>query len=253
MTALNKRSWAGARRWNSQHGFTMLEFLIAIIIILLLVTASVAMISRVEVYANVAQAKTEIIQISMAIEMEKYDTGFYTLSLADLKSPSAPAGITDRTWKGPYLKGGGSLDPWNNNYLLALNFSIPSGTTSASYTINFIENTGTDSMKIEAENSKQITGGTVTLNGNVVATLNTSTLPVEFTITTVTLPADNNLQISLNGDSDAGVTVVIPGLIAHANNKNPYLIISRGADRLPGGTGFNADIIWRSDYSGFQN
>ncbi|MFH1903747.1 MAG: type II secretion system protein GspG [Candidatus Omnitrophota bacterium] len=102
----------------------------------------------------------------MAIEMEKYDTGYYTLNLADLGSPSAPPGIPDRVWKGPYLKGDFSLDPWKIAYTLT-----------------------------------RADGGAIT--------------PV--------------------------------------SAKKPYLITSCDADKLPGGTGLNADIIWRSDYSGFQN
>jgi len=175
MTGLNKKHTvipacskreSNPKMWNSQHGFTMLEFLAATIIILLLATASIATISRVEQWANVAQTKTEIIQISMAIEMEKYDTGFYTLNLADLGSPSAPSGIPDRAWKGPYLKGDFSLDPWKEYYTL----------------------------------------------------------------------------IREDGGTDTPVSA-----------KKTYLIISRGADKLPGGTGLNADIIWRSDYSDFQD
>ena len=154
------------RLWNSQQGFTALEFLTATIIVLLLATASIAMISRVETWANVAQAKTEIIQISMAIEMEKYDTGFYTLDLADLESQTAPSGISNQTWKGPYLKGDFSLDPWGNPYMIE-------------------EDGGTDTPPVSAN--------------------------------------------------------------------EPYLITSYGADKLHLGTGFNADIVWHSDYSGFQD
>ena len=138
----------------------------AAIIVLLLATASVAIISRVEVWANVAQAKTEIIQISMAIEMEKYDTGSYTLNLTDLGSSSAPPGINAGNWKGPYLKGGNFFDPWKTDYKL----------------------------------------------------------------------------IREDGETDTPVSA-----------KEPYRIISCGADKLPGGTDLNADIIWHSDYSGFQN
>lgn len=170
MTGLNRRRRVKARRWNSQHGFTVLEFLVAAIIVLLLATAAIAMISRVEVWANVAQAKTEMTQISMAVEMEKDDTGFYILNLADLGSPvpSASSGISSRTWKGPYLKGDFLSDPWKHDYALTL--------------------------------------------------------------------------IREDGGTDTPVSA-----------KNHYLIISYGADKLPGGTGLNADIIWHSDYSGFQD
>ena len=153
----------GARPRNLQHGFTTLEFLVAAIIILLLATASVAIISRVEVWANIAQAKTEIIQIAMAVEMEKYDTGFYTSDLTNLNSKDTPAGINARAWKGPYLERKSFLDPWK----------IPYGLTS----------------------------------------------------------------------TDSGTII---------SAKIPYLIISYGPDKLPGGTGLNADIIWHSDYSAFQ-
>ena len=149
---------------NSKHGFTTLEFLVATIIVLLLTTASIAIISRVAVWANIAQAKTEIVQIAMAIEMEKYDTGFYTLDLADLDTQIAPAGINARAWKGPYLERTSFLDPWK--------------------------------------------------------------IPYELTST------------------DSGTII---------SAKIPYLITSYGPDKLPGGTGLNADIVWRSDYSAFQD
>jgi general secretion pathway protein G len=165
--AIRGNSQKASRRRNSQYGFTALELLVAITIVFLLAAGSVAMISRIEVWANIAQAKTEIIQISMAIEMEKYDTGVYTLNLEDLKSPSAPAGINARTWKGPYLKGDFSLnDPWTTAYTLT------------------------------------------------------------------------------RADGGSGTPV---------SAKIYYLITSFGVDKLPGGTDLDADIIWHSEYSGFQN
>ena len=165
-TRPNRVKEGGLRFWNSQRGFTMLELLAAAIIILALVTASVAMISRVEKWANAAQAKIEITYISMALEMEKDDTGFYTLNLEDLGSQTAPPGIESRSWRGPYLKGDFYLDPWNNSYVLA----------------------------------------------------------------------------RADGESFTPVSA-----------KQPYSITSRGADKLPGGKGPNADITWRSDYSDFQD
>ena len=154
-------------RPNNKHGFSALELLVAIIIVLLLATASIAMLSRVETWASVAQAKTEIIQISMAIEMEKYDTGRYTRYLTDLKLSSAPYPEIAQNWKGPYLTGNISLnDPWQNNYTLCL-----------------------------------------------------------------------------DGGTD---TPLVPA-------REPYLITSYGADKQPGGTGHNADIIWHSNYANFQD
>ncbi|MFH2068242.1 MAG: type II secretion system protein GspG [Candidatus Omnitrophota bacterium] len=104
---------------NSQRGFTALELLVASIIILLLATTSVVMISRVETWANIAQVKTEIIQISMAMEMEKYDTGYYVDDLQYLNSLIAPAVKYSKTWRGPYLKSN-FTDPWDNSYELEL-------------------------------------------------------------------------------------------------------------------------------------
>ena len=151
---------------NNKRGFTTLELLAAVIIVLLLATVSITIISRVETWAGIAQTKTEIIQIAMAVEMEKYDTGFYTLNLTELNSPNAPTGINARAWKGPYQERNSFFDPWNMPYILT-----------------------------------RQDGGTDT-------------------------PVPNNI---------------------------PYLITSYGADKLPGGTGLNSDIVWRSDYSTFQD
>ncbi|MCX5642982.1 MAG: type II secretion system protein GspG [Candidatus Omnitrophica bacterium] len=121
-----------SRLRNSQDGFTSLELLVAAIVILLLAVSSVAIVSRVETWAAVAQAKTEIIQISMAVEMEKYDTGFYTLNLPDLRSQTAPSGISPRFWKGPYLKKDFSLnDPWTIPYLICEDAGIDTPLVSA--------------------------------------------------------------------------------------------------------------------------
>ena len=100
---------------NPQHGFTLLELLVVLLIIALLAGyVGPKMFDRLEL-AKVQTAQGQMKSLADALNQYRLDTGNYpdeTLGLNALTTRPANA----NNWQGPYLK---TLppDPWGNPYL----------------------------------------------------------------------------------------------------------------------------------------
>ncbi len=114
-----KHSNTRARRAHKrcgEDGFTLLELLVVLGIIVLLATLVAPQVLRYLGTARTQTAKAQIGSISTALELYALDSGGFPnqqSGLAALVQP--PAGATK--WKGPYLKKAeGLIDPWGRPY-----------------------------------------------------------------------------------------------------------------------------------------
>jgi general secretion pathway protein G len=109
-----------ASRRARQHGFTLIEIMVVVVIIGLLAAVIVpSVVSKVD-EARVARAKQDIASLETALTMFRLDNSRYPNSeqglVALVQQPTDP---TIRNWKpGGYLKRV-SKDPWENDYLYA--------------------------------------------------------------------------------------------------------------------------------------
>ena len=102
------------RSRNRRSGFTLLELLLVMAI--LVVLASLAGFSVLNMRSN-ALARTAFIQIEMLesnCKAYKLQVGVFPNTLDDLHVQ--PAGMTRITWGGPYLEDPVPLDPWQRPY-----------------------------------------------------------------------------------------------------------------------------------------
>jgi general secretion pathway protein G len=108
-----------ARNSSSEDGFTLVELLVVLVILVLL--ASIVG-PRVIGYLQTSKAKTAKVQIeSLVTSMELFhiDVGRYPTSAEGLDSLIKQTGKT-AGWNGPYLsKGAVPLDPWGQPYKYA--------------------------------------------------------------------------------------------------------------------------------------
>lgn len=126
-------------------GFTLLELLIALLIVGLLVG-----VVAQNLFGNVSKAertaaKQQIDAFSKAIEAYRLDMGAFPTTEQGLSALSkAPAGVT--RWKGPYLKKDAPADPWGHSYV----YKAP-GQNGQAYEISSLGRDGRPGGKDEDE------------------------------------------------------------------------------------------------------
>jgi general secretion pathway protein G len=102
----------------SQHddGFTLLELLVVLGIIVLLATLVAPQVLRYLGTARTDAARAQISAISTSLELYSLDVGSFPPQQVGLAAlVQAPAGQT--RWKGPYMKkADGLIDPWGRAY-----------------------------------------------------------------------------------------------------------------------------------------
>lgn len=103
---------------GSRHrgGFTLIEMLLVLVILATLAAIVVPKFTGRSEQAKVTAAKTQISSFETALEAFEVDNGYYPkgddgLSLLVEKPKDA------KNWRGPYLKKGIPLDPWDNAYI----------------------------------------------------------------------------------------------------------------------------------------
>ena len=101
---------------GAEDGFTLLELLVVLGIIVLLATLVAPQVLRYLGKARTDAAKAQIGSVSAALELYALDAGSFPPQQVGLTALlQAPAGVTK--WKGPYLKKAeGLVDPWGRPY-----------------------------------------------------------------------------------------------------------------------------------------
>ena len=119
------------------NGFTLIELLIVIAIIGILAAIAIPAYSNHKEKAKIAEAKSDLRNLQLAIEMlatdtekwpNKRDVGDTTggLEVWDLNAATAGLTSTDGSylgWNGPYIQSV-PLDPWGKNYFFDTDYNI---------------------------------------------------------------------------------------------------------------------------------
>lgn len=114
MIARTRRSATRDRRL----GFTLMELLLVLVILVILGSMTVAIFGGVQQGALEDAAKSEIGLLSGAVDLYQFNMRQYPSSLDELIK--APSGDAADNWRGPYVKGEEiNKDPWHNDYRFA--------------------------------------------------------------------------------------------------------------------------------------
>lgn len=101
---------------GSEAGFTLLELLVVLGIIVLLATFAAPQVLRYLGKARTETARAQISAISTALELYSLDVGVFPPQQTGLQGLVQPVPGQAR-WKGPYLKrADGLIDPWGHPY-----------------------------------------------------------------------------------------------------------------------------------------
>jgi general secretion pathway protein G len=105
-----------ARRGRRDDGFTLLELLVVLGIIVLIATIAAPQVLRYLGGARTETARVQISALYTALELYALDNGSFPPNDVGLKAlVSAPDG--QARWKGPYIKRAtGIVDPWGQPY-----------------------------------------------------------------------------------------------------------------------------------------
>jgi len=103
-------------RGGQPGGFTLIEVLLVLVILVTLGAIAVPIFTGVGEDANKKAAKAQIQLFESAIDMFHFSTKQYPTALDELINPPSNA-TTAKRWTGPYLKENeGLVDPWDNPY-----------------------------------------------------------------------------------------------------------------------------------------
>ncbi|MBY0226280.1 MAG: type II secretion system major pseudopilin GspG [Hyphomicrobium sp.] len=105
-----------AGRIDGDRGFTLLELLVVLGIIVLIATIAAPQVLRYLGGARSETAKAQISALYTALELYALDSGNFPPDDVGLKAlVTAPAG--NSRWRGPYIKrASGLTDPWGQPY-----------------------------------------------------------------------------------------------------------------------------------------
>lgn len=114
---MNRRFSNCERRARRQPtGFTLIEVLLVLVILVVLGSIAVPIFTNVGESANKQAAQVQVNALESAIDLYQTTTRQYPTSLDDLVTAPSDAKVAAR-WAGPYLKENRALvDPWDNPY-----------------------------------------------------------------------------------------------------------------------------------------
>ena len=106
-----------SRRCRRKDGFTLIEVLLVLVILVILASFAVVQFTGIQQRAKLNQAKAQIGLFETALEQYQLSIGSYpgTEGLNGLRY--RPQNLPDPSkWDGPYLKRDAPADPWGNPY-----------------------------------------------------------------------------------------------------------------------------------------
>jgi len=103
------------RRQQRARGFTLLELLVVMFILVLLASVVTVLVTKRVEEAKHAKAIADIESMGNAIDQYHLQNGVYPNTLEDLSTK--PAGQDLPNWNGPYIKKAVPDDPWNRPYV----------------------------------------------------------------------------------------------------------------------------------------
>ncbi|MEQ1904184.1 MAG: type II secretion system major pseudopilin GspG [Pirellulaceae bacterium] len=110
MKSLNR-----GRRRSRRAGFTLLELILVMAILVLLSSLAIVGVMQIQRSTQGDAAITQIGTLKQASKMFKLNVGRYPASLNELVT--VPPGLSPQAWKGPYLDEGRlPTDPWGNPF-----------------------------------------------------------------------------------------------------------------------------------------
>ena len=106
------------RRQRARRGFTLMEVLLVLAILVILGTLVVANFSGIFAASKIKAAKAQFSALETQIDIYQLDIGAYPTSQQGLQALRlAPPDLPDPTkWVGPYAKKDIPPDPWTNPY-----------------------------------------------------------------------------------------------------------------------------------------
>ena len=106
----------GNVRRKYQHGFTLVEMLLVLVILATLAAVVVPKFAGRSKQAKETSARSQIANLEISLDMFETDNGYYPSGSDGLNElVNQPNNAT--SWQGPYLKKGVPVDPWGNNYV----------------------------------------------------------------------------------------------------------------------------------------
>lgn len=103
-------------RPQSRAGFTLMELLLVLVILVVLGSMAVGFFGGTREKALINAAKSDVSQYADAIDRYEFDMRAFPSSLDDLMNQPSGEGAED--WAGPYLKAL-NQDPWRHDYRYA--------------------------------------------------------------------------------------------------------------------------------------
>ena len=238
---------------DRRAGFTLLELLIGISILVILGAIGFTLIRQVSQRTRVVVAKTSITQYVMLLESVKSDANYYPPAVNNtpesLAYTAAPTGF-GRGWRGPYLKAT-PIDPWKKEYFYCLVYGVIFGPTMCFRSTppqyqDFLFDALPGDATLVMDNFG-LTACSVFLNGTEVITENEFQADVLHTEKQVTLLSKNTLSVRSESNK---ASYIFLNVTSPFSSRADYIIGSYGSDNKAGGDGFTRDLTWVTGQSG---
>ena len=98
-------------------GFTLMEVLLVLVILVVLASMAVNVFTGTQEKADQSAATAQVGLYKRAVDLYKFHTKKYPGSLEELVTKPSDATLADR-WAGPYMEKV-AMDPWDNEYRFA--------------------------------------------------------------------------------------------------------------------------------------